>query len=337
MLWYDHPSSLEHDPSAFSPGHPDAPERIDAVSAALEQAGWPGCERRRAPEATEAELGLVHTQAHIDFIRELCRRGGGQIDSDTFVGEPSYHSALHAAGAACAMTRALLAGEDDRGFCAVRPSGHHAFPGGAMGFCLFNNVAIAAELAIRELGLRRVMIVDWDVHHGNGTADTFRRRPDVVFASIHQSGLFPGTGALSDIGAAEGIGHTINAPVPPGSDEEVWLSLLEYVVVPVAMAFSPQLLLISAGFDAHRADPLGDCMLETESFAAMARHLRDVAQGLSIPIGAVLEGGYDPPALADSVLATVRALNGDGEAESIAPDPLLTSRVAAQVGHHWPL
>lgn len=301
------------------------------------QAGWPSCTRRRAPEATEAELALVHSLEHIAFVRDLCLRGGGQIDSDTFVGEPSYHAALHAAGAACAMTRALLAGEDRRGFCAVRPSGHHALANGAMGFCLFNNVAIAAELAIRELGCRRVMIVDWDVHHGNGTADVFRRRGDVVFASIHQSGLFPGTGALADAGAGDGLGYTINAPVPAGADEEVWVSLTEYVLVPVMLEFAPELLLISAGFDAHQSDPLGGCRLDEQSFAEMARHLRDAADELAVPIGAVLEGGYEPAALARSVLATVRALNGEGAADSIAPDPLLTSRVSAHVGHYWTL
>jgi acetoin utilization deacetylase AcuC-like enzyme len=337
VLFFHHPSSLEHDPRLLAPEHPDTPERIASIQAAMDDAGWPGCTQRRAPEATEEELGLVHSAEHIAFIRELCERGGGQIDSDTFVGKPSYHAALHAAGAACAMTRALLGGEDDRAFCAVRPSGHHALPDRAMGFCLFNNVAIAAELAIRELGAQRVMIVDWDVHHGNGTADVFRRRDDVLFASIHQSGLFPGTGALSDAGAGDGRGYTINAPVPSGTDEEVWLSLIEYVVAPVALEFAPELLLISAGYDAHRDDPLGDCRLEKESFAEMARHLRDAAAQIGAPIGAVLEGGYDPPALASSVVATVRALGGEGEADWVAPDPLLTSRVAAHVGHYWTL
>jgi acetoin utilization deacetylase AcuC-like enzyme len=337
VLYFHHPSSLEHDPSALAPEHPDTPERIAAIQDAMDDAGWDSCERRLAPAATEAELRLVHTQRHIDFVRDICERGGGQLDADTYAGEPSYRAALHAAGAACAMTRALLAGEDDRGFCAVRPSGHHALADAAMGFCLFNNVAIAAEMAIRKLGLERVMVVDWDVHHGNGTADVFRRRADVLTASIHQSGLFPGSGAISDAGAGEGLGYTINAPVPAGCDEEVWLSLIEYVVVPVAADYRPQLILISAGFDAHRDDPLGGCELEASSFAEMARHMRDVARQLGAPVGAVLEGGYDPPALAESVVATVRALAGEGEANSIAPDPLLTSRVSSHVGHFWTL
>jgi len=338
VLYFHHASSLEHDPSVFAPEHPDTPERIEAIEAKLADAGWAGCERRSAPAADERELTLVHTEEHVRFIRDLCLSGGGQIDEDTYVGEPSYRAALHAAGGASAMVRALVAGEDTCGFCAVRPSGHHAGPNSAMGFCLFNNVAIAAELAVRELGVRSVLIIDWDVHHGNGTAESFRRRDDVLVASIHQTGLFPpGTGAMSDVGSGDGLGYTINVPLPRGCDEEVWLSVLEHVVIPVGQEFAPELLLLSAGFDAHRDDPLGDCLLDTESFAQMACQVRELARSAGAPVGAVLEGGYAPPALADSVLATIRALAGEGEAESIAPDPLVTSRVAAHVGHYWTL
>jgi acetoin utilization deacetylase AcuC-like enzyme len=206
-----------------------------------------------------------------------------------------------------------------------------------MGFCLFNNAAVAAELAIRELGARRVLIIDWDVHHGNGTAHVFRRRPDVLYASIHQAGLYPGTGAVADVGSGEGVGYTINAPVPKGSDEEVWVSVLEHVIVPAGSEFGPDLVLISAGFDAHRDDPLGGCRLEAGSFAQMACHVRDLARQAGAPVGVVLEGGYNPAALAESVAATISALDGAGEAESIAPDPFVTSRVAAHVGHYWTL
>jgi acetoin utilization deacetylase AcuC-like enzyme len=182
-----------------------------------------------------------------------------------------------------------------------------------------------------------VAIVDWDVHHGNGTADIFRHRADVLFASIHQAGLFPGTGAVNDVGSAEGLGYTINVPVPSGSDEEVWISVLEYIVLPAAAEFQPQLVLVSAGFDAHRDDPLADCLLEASSYAQMACHVRDMSASLGAPVAAVLEGGYNPRALAESVLATVAALDGHGQAESIAPDPLVTPRAAAHVGHFWTL
>ena len=337
MLYIHHPSSLEHDPSLLSRDHPDAPERVAAIERAMEHRGWRDCEQRDAPAATEVELGLVHAASHIDAIRELCATGGGQIDADTYVGEASYRAALHAAGGACELVRALLSGEARAGFTAMRPSGHHAERERAMGFCLFNNVAIAAELAIRELGVERVLIIDWDVHHGNGTAEIFRRRSDVLFASIHQLGLFPGTGGVGDAGSGDGLGYTINVPVPRGSDEEVWISVLEYIILPAALEFAPQLVLISAGFDAHRDDPLGDCLLDASSFAKMACHVRDMATALDAPLGAVLEGGYDPAALSESVVATIAALAGEGTADSIGPDPLVTSRVAAHVGHYWAL
>jgi len=206
------------------------------------------------------------------------------------------------------MTRALLAGEARVAFCGVRPSGHHAEPDRAMGFCLFNNVAVAAALATRERGARRVFVLDWDVHHGNGTAEAFRRRADVLFASIHQAGIYPGTGPLSDVGSGAGEGYTINLPVPAGSEEELWLSLLEHVVLPAAGEFAPDLVLVSAGFDAHRLDPLAGCRLETESFAELARHVRDFASRLDVPLGLVLEGGYEPTVLGECVRETLAAL-----------------------------
>jgi acetoin utilization deacetylase AcuC-like enzyme len=336
VLYFHHRSSLEHDPRVHCPEHPDVPERIEAIEARLEVAGWAGCSRVQAPAAEFAELELVHAPMLVRFIRRLCMSGGGQLDPDTFVGEASYTAALHAAGGACAMVRELVA-NGGTAFCGLRPAGHHALPEQSMGFCLFNNVAIAAELAIRELGVRRVFILDWDVHHGNGTADVFRRRPDVLFASIHEAGLYPGSGALADAGAGEGYGYTINVPVPPGADEEVWLSMLEHVIVPAALEFRPDLVLISAGFDGHRDDPLAGCNLDAGAYAQMAAHLMELAERVGAPVGAVLEGGYDLEALADSVLATVAALAGRVEPESIAPHPLLTSRVAAHVGHFWGL
>lgn len=319
------------------PLHPDVPERLRAIERRLSDRDWLGWQRREAPAADESRLELIHDRRHVEAIRELCLAGGGAIDADTYVGESSYRAALHAAGGACEMARALLAGEAAAGLCATRPAGHHAEPGRAMGFCLFNNVAVAAETAIRELGVERVLVFDWDVHHGNGTVEAFRDRDDVLVAGIHQSGIFPGTGSISDAGSGRGTGYTINLPVPGGSDEHLWLSLLEHIVLPAAGAFEPQLVLISAGFDAHRSDPLAGCMLESSSFAQMACQLRDFAEGLAIPVGAVLEGGYAPEALAESVEATLAALGGEGEAESVAPDPLLTSRAASHIARYWPL
>ena len=336
-LYFSHPACLEHDPRVHMPGHPDVPERLLAIERALAAEDWLGWQRREAPAATEEELQLVHSAGLVERIREMCMAGGGAIDPDTFVGEASYRAALHAAGGACEMTRALLAGEAALGFCEVRPSGHHAEPDRAMGFCLFNNVAVAAEFAIRALGAQRVFILDWDVHHGNGTAEAFRHRPDVLFASIHQAGIYPGSGPLSDVGSGAGEGYTINLPVPGGSEEDLWLSLIEHVVLPAAEAFAPDLVLVSAGFDAHRADPLAGCRLESDSFAEMARHVRDFAAGRGVPLGVVLEGGYEPAALAESVAATLAALAAAQPARSAAPEALLTARAAARIGHYWPL
>jgi acetoin utilization deacetylase AcuC-like enzyme len=311
MLYFSHPACLEHDPGAGLPGHPERPERLQAVEAALAERDWLGWERREAPAASEAELELAHPRAHVERIRDLCRSGGGAIDLDTFAGEASWEAALRSAGAACEMTRRLLAGDAQVGFAAGRPPGHHAEPERAMGFCLFDNVAVAAALAIAEHGIERVFVLDWDVHHGNGTAEIFRRRADVLFASIHQGGIFPGTGAREDTGAGPGEGFTINRPVPAGSDETVWLPLLEDELLPSAAAFEPQLVLISAGFDAHRDDPLAECRLDAPSFGRMAAMVREGARGWGVPVGAVLEGGYDLDALADSVVATMDALGGD--------------------------
>lgn len=314
MLYFGHPACLEHDPREGLYGHPENPERLRAIEAALGERDWLGWERREAPAAAEGELELVHPAEHVEAIRELCRAGGGAIDADTYAGPASYEAALRSAGGACEMTRALLRGDASVGFSAGRPPGHHAEPTRAMGFCLFDNVAVAAALAIAELGVERVFILDWDVHHGNGTAEIFRRRADVLFAGIHQGGIFPGTGAREDTGSGPGEGYTINLPVPAGSGEDVWVPLLEDVILPAAEEFGPQLVLVSAGFDAHRDDPLAGCLLEASSFARMAARTREAAERWGAPLGAVLEGGYNLAALAESVVATLAALGGEGEA-----------------------
>jgi acetoin utilization deacetylase AcuC-like enzyme len=336
VLYLHHPASLRHDPQALSPDHPDHPRRLEAIDAAVQAADLK-LTRLVAPAATEAELALVHSERHIAFIRDLCESGGGQIDEDTFVGDASYDAARHAAGGACELVRALTSGRDRVGFCALRPAGHHAEGNRAMGFCLFNNVAVAAELAIRVWGVEKVMIIDWDVHHGNGTAEIFRHRTDVLVVSIHQAGLFPGTGALADTGSGDGRGYTVNLPVPAGYGPELWLSLIEHLIVPIGHDYRPELILISAGFDAHEDDPLADCRLDAAAFAQMACHVRDLADGLAVPLGAVLEGGYAPVALGESVAATLAALDGAGEAESAAPEQIFTPRAASRLGHQWAL
>jgi acetoin utilization deacetylase AcuC-like enzyme len=311
MLYFSHPACLEHDPGQGLPGHPERPERLRAIEAALSERDWLGWERREAPAAAVEELELVHPREQVERIRELCRAGGGAIDADTYASEASWEAALRSAGAACEMTRSLLSGEAKVGFAAGRPPGHHAEPERAMGFCLFDNIAVAAALALAEHGLERVFVLDWDVHHGNGTAEIFRRRADVLFASIHQGGIFPGTGAREDTGSGPGEGYTINRPVQAGSDEGAWLALVEDELLPAAAAFEPQLVLISAGFDAHRDDPLAECRLEASSFGRMAAAVHAAAEDWGAPVGAVLEGGYALDALADSVVAMLGAFGGE--------------------------
>ena len=330
-LLFRHPSSGEHDTG----DHPEGPGRIPAIEAELERRDWLGYLSREAPAVAREGLLAVHSERHVQGVADMSERGGGAFDPDTVASAGSYRAALHAAGGACALVEALVSGEADTGFCALRPPGHHAERERAMGFCLFANAAVAARHAIDSLGLSRVFILDWDVHHGNGTNAIFHNDPRVLFASIHQSPLYPGTGPLSDVGSGEGEGYSLNLPVPPGSDEATWLSLIEHVVMPIARAFQPELVLISAGFDAHRRDPLANCLLETDSFARMAAHARDLATESGAPVGAVLEGGYDLGALATSVAATLTALAGEGTAPAVEPDPP-TRRAAEHLRRYWP-
>jgi len=276
----------------------------------------------------------VHPRAHIEAVRRHCETSTA-FDLDTPVSPGSWDAALHSAGGAVALVDALLDGEAPTGFSALRPPGHHAEADRAMGFCLFATVSVAARHAIDVRGAERVLILDWDVHHGNGTHAIFHSAPEVLFASIHQWPFYPGTGALGDAGSGAGEGYTINLPVPRGSGEDEWLALVEHVVVPAARAYRPDLILVSAGFDAHRDDPLAECDLEAVSFAHMALHVRSLADELGVPAGAVLEGGYDLEALAASAAATMTALASGGAPRSVEPGPLVTA-VTEQVGRYWP-
>jgi acetoin utilization deacetylase AcuC-like enzyme len=308
-LYLSHPSSLEHDTGA----HPENASRVRAIEAKLREAGWPGLERIEAPAASREQLTRVHSPEHVDAIEGLSARGGGMIDVDTIASEGSYEAALHAAGGAVNAVERLLAGEDSFAFCGLRPPGHHAETARAMGFCLFNSVAVAAAHAIDAAGAERVLVLDWDVHHGNGTEAIFAESDEVLYASIHQWPLYPGTGPAEYTGTGAGEGFTVNLPVPPGSGTEEFLALVQHVVVPIARDLRPGLLAISAGYDAHRSEPLAECSVDTAGFADMAASMRDLANELEAPVLVCLEGGYAPDALADSVLATVEALGGDRE------------------------
>jgi acetoin utilization deacetylase AcuC-like enzyme len=314
-LYLSHPSSHEHDTGP----HPENASRLLAIEAALEQAGWPGLDRVEAPAASRDQLLRVHGAEHVDAIAAFCARGGGMIDVDTVAGPRSYEAALHAAGGAARAAEALLAGEADFAFCGLRPPGHHAERDRAMGFCLFNNVAVAAAHAIDAGGAERVLILDWDVHHGNGTEAIFADSPHVLYASIHQWPLYPGTGSADFAGTGAGEGYTLNLPVSPGAGSEEFLAIVQHVVVPVARDFAPGLIAISAGYDAHRDDPLASCLVDTEAYGDMAATIRDLAAELGVPVLVCLEGGYAPNALAESVVATVEALGGDSPPRDASP------------------
>ncbi len=305
-----HPSSLEHDTGS----HPEQPARIAAIERELEARGWLGFERVSSPSVDPAVLRAVHTEGHIELVaRASARAGVGgavHLDADTVVSHGSFAAGLHGAGGAVLLVDRLLGGSAPTGFSIHRPPGHHAESGRAMGFCLFNNAAVAGRHALDAHGLERVMVVDWDVHHGNGTNDIFHREPRVLFCSIHQSPLYPGTGAADDVGSGDGRGFTVNLPVAPGSGDGAFRSLIDHVVVPLASMYRPQLMLISAGFDAHQEDPLADCGVTDAGFAAMARSLRDVGAEMGVPVGAMLEGGYALDALARSVAGAMEVLAG---------------------------
>jgi acetoin utilization deacetylase AcuC-like enzyme len=305
-VFYSHPSSHRHDTGP----HPENASRLVAIEAALERDRPPGLEPEEAPAATREQLERAHSPEHVSAIEAFCADGGGMIDMDTIASADSYEAALHAAGGAATAAERLVAGDVTAAFSAARPPGHHAERGRAMGFCLFNNAAVAATQALAD-GAERVLILDWDVHHGNGTEAIFAASDDVLYASIHQWPLYPGTGAAEYAGEGEGQGYTVNLPVPSGTGSDRFCALTEHVVVPIARAYEPGLIVISAGYDAHRDDPLASCAVETEAYGQMTAAIRDVAVELGVGVLVCLEGGYSPPALAESVVATLTAL-GDG-------------------------
>jgi acetoin utilization deacetylase AcuC-like enzyme len=286
----------------------------------MSERDWLGMELVEAPAATREQLERVHTAAHLDLIQELSQRGGGPIDLDTVASAGSWNAALHAAGGAVAAAERLLS-VGGFAFCGLRPPCHHAEADRAMGFCLCNNVAVGAAHAIAELGVERVLVLDWDVHHGNGTEAIFYDSPQVLYSSIHQSPLYPGTGAATDFGSGDGEGFTVNLPVPPGAGPDEFLSLVQGVVVPIAREWRPGLLCISAGYDAHRDDPLANCELDDATFGDMAATMRDLATELRAPVLICLEGGYSLGALSRSVVETLEAFSGDREPRTAPPEP----------------
>lgn len=324
-LFTDFASSIAHDTGY---GHPERADRIRAVAAVLDAHADFGYERLPSPRATDAQLQAVHPAAHVARIEGLCAAGGGAIDQDTVVSEGSCAAARHGAGGVVALVDALLGGERV-GASLHRPPGHHAEADRAMGFCLYNSVAVGAQWALDHHGLERVLVLDWDVHHGNGTNAIFHAEPRVLFVSIHESPLYPGTGPARDVGSGEGVGSSVNVPVPGGSGDETFCSVVEHLVAPLALAWRPQLVLVSAGFDAHLDDPLAGCAVTDAGYATMAASVRRFAAALDVPVGVVLEGGYELDALARGLGATLEALAAPvAPAPELAPHPLAVEGLA---------
>lgn len=300
---YTHARCLQHDPG---PGHPESPARLAAVLAALDDPRYALLERIEAPRATRAQLARVHRVELIDEIfANVPDAGWFRLDADTVMSPASAEAALRAAGAVCAAVDAAILNTHPRAFCAVRPPGHHATPSTAMGFCLFNSIAVGAAHALARHGIARVAIVDFDVHHGNGTQDIFWNDARVLYASSHQWPLYPGTGARGETGA----GNIINAPLAAGAGSKEFRHAYESIVLPALEAFAPQLVMISAGFDAHRLDPLANLNLDADDYGWVTRQLVELANRHARGrIVSSLEGGYSLTALRESTAAHVDAL-----------------------------
>lgn len=289
---------LEHDPGDR---HPETPDRLLAIRQGLSRRH--GVEYVTASPATLDDVTAIHDAGYIDRVREFCANGGGQWDPDTIAVEETWDAALASAGLAQWAAEEALAGADGRRtpFSLGRPPGHHATLADAMGFCFLNNTAIAAQHVIDADGAERVAIIDWDVHHGNGTQDIFYERGDVLYVSIHERGLYPGTGALDETGVGSGEGTTLNVPFPAGAGDPEYLAAFDDLIVPVTCRFDPDLVLISAGFDAHRHDPISRMRVSTDGYGVFTDRVRTVCSETDAGLGFVLEGGYSLDKLADGV------------------------------------
>jgi acetoin utilization deacetylase AcuC-like enzyme len=325
---------LNHDPG---PGHPERPDRLRTILESLAAADLPIVSP--AP-ATRAMIERVHDPAYIDRIDRF-RGRPAQLDADTATSAGTIDAAYLAAGASIAAVESIMHARAASAFALVRPPGHHAERDHAMGFCLFNNIAIAAAHAIDAFHLKRVLIVDWDVHHGNGTQHTFESRSDVLVFNTHQHHLFPDTGNLDERGCDAGLGYTINIPLPPGIDDLTMTGLYRQVLAPIADAYKPELVLVSAGFDAHRDDPLGGMNLTAAGFANLCAIARSIAHTHAAGrIALILEGGYNLQALSESVRACIDVLQGQRPPPIASPGPLGERIITAMREYHstsWPV
>ncbi|MFL5318472.1 MAG: histone deacetylase [Myxococcaceae bacterium] len=305
-LIFEHPQFLQHDPG---PGHPESPSRLTSTLDFLQKHPLSGTEVRTPRKATEAELLSVHTP---ELVKNLAAHAGQSVrlDPDTATSRGSHDAALFAAGASVQAVEEVMSGRAENAFALVRPPGHHAETDRSMGFCLFNNVAIAAESA-RKLGAERVLILDWDVHHGNGTQWAFYGRKDILYVSTHQFPFYPGTGAPEEVGRGEGAGFTVNVALQGGQQDHEFGAVFHDVVLPIAESYRPDLVLVSAGFDAHEDDPLGGMRLSERGFAAMCSKMKALAEAqCGGKLVLLLEGGYSLYALPRSVHACLEVMRG---------------------------
>jgi acetoin utilization deacetylase AcuC-like enzyme len=334
----DDPSFDEHRPPA---AHPERPERLAAARRAVAALGGKaGIIDVPARSATDDELARVHTPAYIEHLGRLAGKSG-YLDEDTYLAPASVNAARRAAGGAVELVDALLARRANRGIALLRPPGHHARPSGAMGFCLLNNVAVAAMHA-RARGVERVLIVDFDVHHGNGTQESFYADPNIAFVSLHQFPFYPGSGDAREVGSGDGRGFTVNVPLSAGADDDVYAAAFSRIVAPIASEYAPNLVLLSAGFDAHAADPLAEMRLSAWGYGTLMTTLV-TALAADTPIGMVLEGGYDLAALEASLTAALDALVGaeppppPASLKSASPHAAELDRALGAAGAFWHL
>ena len=315
---YD-PVFLEHD----RPGHVERRERLSATMQLLAQKELLGkLVEVQATLVPMEHLLAVHHEDYVKRAKEVAEGGGGNLDSDTYLNGRSYEVALTAAGGMLNLVDAILDGKADNGFALVRPPGHHALPGRGMGFCLFNNVAVGAAYALNHKGLSRVLIADFDLHHGNGTQEAFYSTDQVLYFSTHQYPYYPGTGHWSEIGVGQGEGFSVNVPLPPGVGDEGYERVFDEILYPVAERFRPELILVSAGYDAHWADPLGMMQLSSTGYGHLTETLKQIADEVCDGrLALTLEGGYDLEALSHSIAATLQTLMGGEIDDPLGPAP----------------